>query len=469
MFLKTIHTEGLAHFSYVLGDERRGVCAVIDPRRDVDVYLEVGRTHQVRITHVLETHIHADYVSGSRELAARTGAELYVGAAEVYGFEHRPLRDGDTLSVGGLALRVLHTPGHTPEHVCFLVRGGKGASAPWGLFTGDTLFAGEVGRPDLLGEGTEESLARRLYHSLHDRLIPLGDGIEIHPAHGAGSPCGASIGDRTTSTLGYERIHNPRLQVKSKEEFVGEILGSAPPAPFYYPRMKRINAEGPRVLGCPPPLEPLEPERFREEMQQPDTIVVDAREIEAWGGAHIAGSLNIALRKAFPLWAGWLLRPEQRILLILADPRDADVVQRHLLGVGFETLVGYLRFGMRGWIEAGLPFESTPQMSVHELRERVDDQSEALQVLDVRGDGEWAQGHIPTARHVYAPFLPEQLDNLDRDRPLVTYCGSGYRSSMAASLLEQAGFRQVYNVPGSIAAWTAAGYPLESSGKAPNT
>lgn len=201
MILETVEAEGLAHLSYVLGDESAGVCAVIDPRRDVSVYLDIARTNNCRITHILETHIHADFVSGSRELAAQVGAPIYVGAADEYGFEHKPLRDGDTLPLGSLCLRVLHTPGHTPEHICYRVGGGKGSEEPWGLFTGDTLFAGEVGRPDLLGHGTEEQLARQLYHTLHERLLTLGDEVEIYPAHGAGSPCGGNIGDRKTSTM----------------------------------------------------------------------------------------------------------------------------------------------------------------------------------------------------------------------------------------------------------------------------
>ncbi len=463
MFLETIESAGLAHLSYLIGDESAGEGAVIDPRRDVEVYLELAREHQVRITHILETHIHADFVSGSRELAARTGAPIRVGESEEYGFEHEPLREGDTLELGGVSLRVLHTPGHTPEHVCFLVSGGTGAEEPWGFLTGDTLFAGEVGRPDLIGGGTEEDLARQLYHSLHEKLLPLGDELVIYPAHGKGSPCGASIGDRKTSTLGYERRHNRRLRIEDREEFVREVLSSAPPAPFYYSRVKRINAAGPRVLGGPPAVQPLDAERFREEAEREDTVVVDTREIVAWGGAHIEGSLNIALRKAFPIWVGWLLDPQKRILLVLEDPRDIIEAQRQLLRVGYEEVAGYLRQGMRAWIEAGHPFESTPQLSVHALKARIEKEDDELQVLDVRSDSEWEQGHIPSALHIYAPFLPERLGALDRNRPIATYCGSGYRSSMAASLLERSGFRRVYNIPGSMSAWKAAGYPLEGA------
>jgi hydroxyacylglutathione hydrolase len=461
MILETIETGGLAHLSYLLGDEGAGVCAVIDPRRDVSVYLDVARANNCRITHILETHIHADFVSGSRELASQVGAPVYVGAAEGYGFDHRPLKDGDCLEVGSLRLGVLQTPGHTPEHVCYLVSGGKGSQEPWGLFTGDTLFAGEVGRPDLIGGGSEERLARQLFRTLHEKVLVVGDEAEIYPAHGAGSPCGGNIGDRRTSTIGYERRHNPKLQTHGEDEFVLQVLSDLPPAPFYYPRTKEINAAGPRVLGCLPNLQPLNPQRLQEAMGKPDVVLVDTRAIEAFGGAHLPGALNIALRDEFPIWAGWMLDPEQQVILVLAEEEDVDEVQRHLLRVGIENVGGFLRQGIRSWVEAGLPFERTVQMSVHELKQRIADQRDNLQVLDVRRDDEWEQGHVPGAIHIFAPYLRDRLAGLDRAKPVATYCGSGYRSSIAASLLQRGGFREVFNVPGSMKAWKAAGYPLE--------
>lgn len=458
MLLETVESEGLAHLSYVLGDEDAGVCAVIDPRRDVSVYLEIARSHECRITHILETHIHADFVSGSRELAAQTGAAIYVGAADDYGFEHRPLKEGNTLELGSLCLEVLHTPGHTPEHVCFRVSGGKGSQEPWAVFTGDTLFAGEVGRPDLLGGGTEQRLAGQLFHSLHEKLLCLGDEVEIYPAHGEGSPCGGNIGDRKTSTIGYERLHNPQLQIRDEAEFVQAVLSTLPEPPSYYPRMKRVNAEGPRVLGCMPAVQPLDPGAFRERAAQPGALVLDTREIEAFGGAHIEGALNIALRDEFPIWSGWMLKPEEELLLVLADEAEMEEVQRHLLRIGLESIGGFLRQGMRGWIEAGLPFRRTLQLSVHELHERVTSGKDGLQLLDVRRPDEWERGHIPTARHFFVPHLAEHLEELDRDQPTATYCGSGYRASIAASVLERSGFREVINIPGSMKAWKAAGF-----------
>ena len=474
MIFERIEATGLAHYSYIFGDEEDGVCAVIDPRRDVDVYLARAHHHSARITHILETHVHADFVSGSCELAARSGAPIHVGAKGDYGFAHVGLNEGDALQFGRLALEVLHTPGHTWEHVCFLVSGGAGAQAAWGLFSGDTLFAGEVGRPDIPGETEGKPLARALFRSLHDKVLPLGDELVIYPAHGEGSPCGASIGARRESTLGYERRHNSLLQIEDEDHFVEKLLASLPPVPSYYPRMKKVNADGPPVLGALPFLPPLDAGTFAAEMDQSHTLVLDTREIEAFGGAHIPGSLNIGLREPFPIWAGrildetlpiWagrILPPDYRLLLVTADEQSAAEARTELLRVGYDNVAGYLRKGMRGWTEAGKSFACTPQMSIHELKAHVEDGDE-LQILDVRSDAEWQEDHIPRAQHIHVPDLEENLAQLDRHRPIVTYCGSGYRASIAASILQRHGFEQVYNLPGSITAWKQAGYPLVTS------
>ena len=459
MFLETIEAEGLSHLSYVIGDEAQGVCAVIDPRRDIDVYLDLAHRYEASITHVCETHVHADFVSGSSQLWATTGAAVYVSAAAEYGFTHHALRDGDVIELGAVRLQVLHTPGHTPEHVCLLASGGKGAAEPWGLFSGDTLFAGDVGRPDLLGEGTEEALARQLYRTLHERILPLGDELQIFPAHGRGSPCGGSIGDRRSSTIGYERRHSPRLQASSEDGFVDAALTSLPPAPSYYARLKKLNAAGPPVLDGLPYLRPLDTPSFQQRMTTTGTVIVDTREIEAFGAAHVPGAINLPLRAEFPIWAGWILEAEQPILLVLGHADHLPRVERHLIRIGLDNIQGHLRHGMRGWIEAGLPFERTGQLSVHELEANGHHTSD-LQVVDVRTEEEWKRGHIPGARHIHAPHLVDHLASLNPDKPTATYCGTGYRASIAASLLQRHGFKHVYTVPGSVKAWEHAGYPL---------
>lgn len=462
MFLETVEARGLAHLSYVIGDENAGACAVIDPRRDVQAYMEIAKRYDCNITHILETHIHADFVSGSRELHAFTHAPIYVGAAEGYGFAHHALHDGDTLELGSLELRAMHTPGHTPEHISYVVRGGKGASEPWGLFSGDTLFAGEVGRPDLLGESSQEPLARQLYHSLYVKILALPDGVIVYPAHGAGSPCGANIGDRMTTTIGYERDHNPRLQAKSEEEFVKGILKNLPPWPRYYPRMKKMNAVGPEILGPLPALPLLDADAVREMRDNRHALVVDLRSIEAFGGAHVPGSQNIAMREIeFGIWAGWLLSPDQPVLFV-GDADDVERARIQMLRVGLENMPGALRSGIRGWTETGHEVETLPQMSVHSLHAHLEEESDAWQVVDVRQASEYEAGHIPGAVNLFAPFLPGEPGVLDPDRPTVTYCGSGYRASIAASMLQRHGFREVYSIPGSLMAWTAAGYPVEN-------
>ncbi|MDF2441084.1 MAG: hydroxyacylglutathione hydrolase [Abditibacteriota bacterium] len=463
MLLETVESKGLAHLSYVLGDDNQGMCIVIDPRRDVSIYLDIARRNNCRITHIFETHIHADFVSGARELAAQSGAQIVGGVSDAYGFELHQAQDGETFSLGQLTIKVLATPGHTPEHISLLVSGGKGSHKPWAVFTGDTLFAGEVGRPDLLGAGSEQALARSLFHSLHDVLFQLGDEVEIYPAHGSGSPCGGSIGDRLTSTIGYERLNLPKAQIKDEDEFMSTVLADLPPAPLYYPRMKKINAQGATVLGCMRNLPPLDADRFDEARREGNTQIVDTREIEAFGGAHISGALNIALREEFPVWSGWMLRPDQKLLLVLTDEGDLDAVQRHLLRIGIENVVGFLRHGMRGWIEAGKPFETLPQTSVHTLKRQLDSGS-GLKVLDVRQDGEWKAGHIQGATHIFVPELVEAPLPFAADEPVAVYCGSGYRASIAASVLQARGFQNVSTVPGSIKAWKGAGYELTKDG-----
>jgi len=456
MLLETIESKGLAHLSYVVGDENEGICAVIDPRRDVSVYIDIARRNNCRITYIFETHIHADFVSGGLELAAQTGAQIVGGVSKEYAFDVHQAQDGETFELGGITLGVLHTPGHTPEHISLSIKGGKGSREMWGVFTGDTLFAGEVGRPDLLGGGSEEKLARQLFQSLRDKLFNLGDEVEIYPAHGSGSPCGGSIGDRLTSTIGYERMHQAKAQIESEDVFVKAVLKNLPPAPAYYPRMKKINAAGAGVLGCLRNLPPLDPQKFADVALNDNVLIVDTREIEAFGGGHMEGAMNIALRDEFPVWSGWMLKPEQTILLVLDNENDVDLVQRHLLRIGIENVAGFLRKGMRGWFEAGMPFETLPQLSVQELRTQQND----LQILDVRARGEWESGYIAGAQHAFVPEVAEYSVRLDKSNPIAVYCGSGYRASIAASVLQALGFENVLNVPGSMKAWTAAGYPV---------
>jgi hydroxyacylglutathione hydrolase len=456
VIFETVRTDGLAHLSYLIGDRSLGQAAVIDPRRDVAVYLKLARQHQLTITHVLETHIHADFVSGSRELAARTGtAKIYVSAegGAHYGFAHEPLRDGARVELGSVTLTAMHTPGHTPEHMAYLaLTKGK----PWGFFSGDFLFADSVGRPDLLGAAQTPGLARSLFRSLRTALAPLPDAVPLYPAHGAGSPCGANICDRQ-STIGHERRHNPALQFTDESAFIDWVLGTAPPMPRYYPRMKRINAQGPEVLGGLPKVEWLEPAEFRRRLRAGKLQLVDNRQMLAFGGGHIEGAWNLGPRAELSLWAGWMLDEALPIALVLSRDEDLPEVQRQLLRVGFTTFAGCLKGGMEAWVTAGLPVQALNQIPVHELNKRLPPRD--FQLLDVRTPHEWDEGRLQGARYQFLGELPQKLKDLDRDRPVIVYCASGYRSSLAASILQARGFTAVANVPGGYGAWTATGFP----------
>jgi hydroxyacylglutathione hydrolase len=459
LVLEQINAEGLAHLSYLVGDDKAGVAAVIDPRRDINIYLQRARELGVRITHILETHIHADFVSGAHELKARTNAPIYGGKSDDYQFELCQLSEGDELQMGNVTLRALHTPGHTPEHVSFLITDAKQGKEPFGLFTGDTVFNLDVGRPDLLGGSTEQKLATQLYHSLFDKIVPLGDRIEIYPSHGAGSACGKSIGDRRQSTIGNEKRFSPAFQDRSEAEFVKWILGGMPEPPRFYARLKKLNAQGAPVRGDVPILPPLSAMEFQQQMQSENTVVVDARSILAFGGGHIPGAINIALRPEFPNWIGWMLEPEQRILLVLESERGVQLASEQLFRLGYDNVVGYLHDGMTSWQNAGLPLVQVGEWTVHELNAHRNDAN--LTVLDVRGDDEYKHGKVPGAKHIYVPHLTEHLGELDRSKAIVTYCGSGYRASIAASILQKNGFQNVINVPGSWLAWKAAELPIE--------
>ncbi|TWT94850.1 Beta-lactamase hydrolase-like protein [Botrimarina colliarenosi] len=459
MILERVQTEGIAELSYVIGDDATGTVAVIDPRADVEVYLEIARRRKLSITHIFETHIHADLVSGACELRARArNAAIFVsveGDAE-YSFDHEEVRDGDQFEFGSVVLTARHTPGHTPEHMVYEASEKKRAPTPFAVFTGDALFVNSAGRPDLLGSGEAKELAGKLYDTLYDYFLKLDDEVIIFPAHGAGSPCGASIGDRLESAIGYERRFNPFLQYHGREEFKEYALSTAPPEPTYYQRMKKLNARGPEVLGNLPGVSALPPEAFQAALENSANIVLDTRHMLAYGGGHIRGALNFGNLPELSIWAGWLLDPESPLLLILDSDDDIDQVVRLLLRTGFCKYAGYLVGGMTAWDNAGLPLEETDQVTVHQLKSDAD----RYQIIDVRTPEEWEGGRIPGAKHLFLPEVEKRSDELDRANPVAVYCNSGYRASIGASLLQKRGF-DVHNIPGSWQAWTNADYPVE--------
>jgi hydroxyacylglutathione hydrolase len=359
-----VFTDGLAHLSYLIGDKAAGVAAVIDPRRDVDVYVDLARSRGLTITHVLETHIHADFVSGTCELVDATGtatAHVSVAGGARYGFAHKGLRDGSRIELGSVVLTARHTPGHTPEHLAFFAANAEHPEKPFAVFSGDCLFADSVGRPDLLGADQAKKLAKALFRSLHDVFLQADDDVLVYPAHGAGSPCGADIGDRLVTSIGYERKNNPALQIRDEAEFVEFVLHSSPPEPRYYQRMKKLNARGPDLLGGMPACPPLQPEEFEKARHGRAVRLVDNRDMLAFGGGHIPGAINIGPKPMLSIWAGWFFDDEHELLLVLPEPSRLKEVLSQFARVGCTRFRGYLAPGMEGWLEAGMEVEKLDQ------------------------------------------------------------------------------------------------------------
>jgi glyoxylase-like metal-dependent hydrolase (beta-lactamase superfamily II)/rhodanese-related sulfurtransferase len=461
MFFKQFYLSCLAHASYMIGSE--GEAAVVDPQRDVEQYIVESAAQGLKIKYVIETHLHADFVSGHCELAARTGAEIIYSRHANAAFPHRAVRDGDEINVGRVTLRFMETPGHTPESMSVLVIDRDVSVEPQKVLTGDTLFIGDVGRPDLsVARGhTAEAMAAALYESLHDKLLKLDDAVEVFPAHGAGSMCGRNISKETSSTIGQQRKFNYALAAMPKDEFVRMMTTKMPAAPTYFSRDAEINRIGAPALEALPRLESLTPGAF-ESLMQRGALVLDVRAAAVYGERHIQGSLNVGLGGQFASWAGSLIAPEMSLILVAENGSKAEEAVLRLARVGLENVRGFLQGGMDAWLQAGHATSTIPQITVAELRRRMQEETD-LQIVDVRRPAEYESGHVPHAR--LAPLSELQadpLDWLDPARPVAVICAGGYRSSAATSLLESRGFRQLFNVTGGTSAYVEAGYPVET-------
>jgi hydroxyacylglutathione hydrolase len=453
MYFKQFYLGCLAQASYMIGS--KGEAAVVDPRRDVEAYLEEAGREGLKIKHVIETHLHADFVSGHRELAARTGAKIYFGARAQAKFDCVAVREGDEVVLGDVTLRFLETPGHTPESLSVLVIDRAKSQEPEAVLTGDTLFIGDVGRPDLLGaKMSAQELAGMLYDSLHEKLLRLPDSVAVYPAHGAGSLCGRNISSETSSTIGQQRRFNYALQPMAREEFVRMMTTDLPEAPPYFSRDVRLNREGPANLSELPDPPALPPDAV-EAMRQAGAVILDTRPAAQYATGHVPGSLNIGLGGQFASWAGSLIAPEKPIVLITEDEDHVAEARTRLARVGLENVGGYLAGGLLAWHESGRPVATTDQISVDELRHRIA-QDEVGQLVDVRRPGEWQAGHIAQARHLPLNQLAERAAELDRGKPVTAICAGGYRSSIATSLLEQQGCARIVNVVGGMTAWNNA-------------
>ncbi len=457
LFLEKVKSEGLSHLSYILG--HKGQAVVIDPRRDGQVYLDIARRRGCRITHIFETHRNEDYVIGSRDLAERTGAAIHHGEGIDWGYG-QDVAEGDEVSFGAGVLRVLQTPGHTFESISLVLEDRNSGDGPLAVFTGDALFLGDVGRTDFFPDRARE-VAGLLYDSIFEKLLPLGDHVLLYPAHGAGSVCGAGMAKREFSTLGYERLHNPAIQVSDREAFIERKVAETHDKPPYFKKMEEYNQRGnaPSMPALPWPT-PLSAEALWD-LASDGATVLDTRSVEAYASANIGGSLSIPLEMV-PSFAGWFLDYDKPILLVPEQPGDVETAVRYLVRIGFDRVEGFLAESMEDWETSGLPFESVSPVGARDLRARLD-RNEEFTLLDVRDQGEYASNHVPQATHIPLKELDGRVDELPPDRPVVTFCGSGRRAMIAASLLKRRGFEQVGDNLGSMAAWASVDGPTKQA------
>jgi hydroxyacylglutathione hydrolase len=457
LYFEQFYLGCLAHASYLIGSEGEGV--VVDPQRDVDIYMQAAAEHGLKIRHIFETHLHADFVSGHKELAARTGAQIYIGTAAGAKFPHVPLVDGFELRFGHARIHVLETPGHTLESICLVVTDEEKSAQPWAVLTGDTLFIGDVGRPDLSTTHTPVQLAGLLYDSLHNKLMKLPDEVIVYPAHGAGSLCGRNMRAERSSTIGTERLTNYALQIPSRDEFVTQLTTNLPARPDYFLKDAEINRQGATALTEMPPLPGLSAAQVGALIAD-GTPALDVRPAEKFAVGYIPGSINIALSGQFATWAGTILGVAARPILIADTQEEIDEARVRLSRVGIDGEPGYLTGGIAEWSQAGFPLSTVAQITVQELRSQAG--GKEIQVLDVRREAEWNSGHLEGAELCPLDKFAVQLPWLSKSTPVMVHCKSGYRSMIACSLLQKAGYDAVTNVSGGFDAWTQAQYPVVS-------
>jgi hydroxyacylglutathione hydrolase len=461
MYFKQFYLGCLAQASYLIASD--GEAAVVDPQRDVDQYLEEATAKDLKIKYVIETHLHADFVSGHRELAERTGAEIVFGAKAEAAFPHRSVYDGDEIKIGQVVLRILETPGHTPESISILVIDAAASSEPQKILTGDTLFVGDVGRPDLAGgKGYSPAMmAAMMYDTLHNKLLPLADSVEVYPAHGAGSLCGKNMSQDTSSTIGEQRKLNYALQPMSKDTFVRMMTLELPEAPAYFSKDAEINRAGASALAEIASPKTLGPDELKQ-LQAEGAVVLDVRPAAIFGAGHLAGSINIGLAGQFAIWAGSLIPIGKPIVIVAASAEQAHEAVMRLARVGHESVVGFIPSDGAPWQIAELELDNVPQITVAELDELIKNEPE-LQIIDVRRPGEFAGGHVPGAIHSQLLGLEQNVTKLpfDPHKPTAVVCAGGYRSSAASSILQQHGYSNLRNVTGGTSAWVNAGYTVE--------
>jgi hydroxyacylglutathione hydrolase len=458
MIVDRIFTPGLAQVAYLVADDAAGVVAVIDPRRDVEVYEAWAAARGLRISAILETHVHADFVSGAPELARRTGAPVYAGRLGASEFPHVAVDDGDEVAVGALILRALWTPGHTPEHIAWLLVDPAVRPEPLALFSGDVLFVGEVGRPDLLGATHTDDLVEQLYVTISQRLAPLLDDVVVYPGHTAGSACGKKIGDAPQTTMGAERRTNYAFAATDRADFVAKVMVGMPTPPAYYPVMKRVNKVGATPVATLADGVAMSPAEV-EAAQAAGARVLDVRMPEAFAGGHIRAAINVGLRSDFMAWVGWIATYDQDIVVVAESAEDAATVRHELRRIGLDRFAGWLDGGMPAWIASGRPVAKLLTVDVDEVARGLETRIHDCVLVDVRSEGEVAAGHAPGMASPASVVLRTGELPVGEAGRIGIICGSGYRSSVVASLLLAQGEERVVNVRGGMAAWLNAGLP----------
>jgi glyoxylase-like metal-dependent hydrolase (beta-lactamase superfamily II)/rhodanese-related sulfurtransferase len=451
MYFEQFYLGCLSHASYMFASD--GEAVVVDPQRDVEIYLKAAEENKLSIRHIFETHLHADFVSGHQELAARTGAKIYIGAQADATFPHVAVKDSFQLQVGTISITALETPGHTAESICLVIADEEQSRDPWAVFTGDTLFIGDVGRPDLSKRHTPAELAGMLYDNLHNKILKLPNNVLVYPAHGAGSLCGRNMRAERVSTIGTERLTNYALQIQGRDQFIRQLTSNLPVRPEYFLQDAEINRAGAPALSDLETLSPMNPAELKALLED-GGIALDVRPAEQFAIGHVPGSVNIALGGQFASWAGALLGLAARPVLIAESQQEIDEARVRLARVGLEGACAYLKGGVEAWARAGLPLTTISQIGVDDLSLRL--RAEPMQVLDVRREPEWDAGHIEDAQWWPLDNFRVAPPEIDRNTMVAVHCKGGYRSMIACSLLRRAGFEKVVNVVGGFDAWQQA-------------
>jgi hydroxyacylglutathione hydrolase len=458
MYFNQIAVDGMGCLSYAIGCPRARAMAVVDPKRDIQEYLTIAREEGMQITHVINTHLHADHVSGDQELRLATGADIYIHESAPVEYTHQDLKEGDIFEIGAAKIEVLHTPGHTPNSVSLLVTDRVRSEEPQMLLTGDLLFVGDIGRPDLPGAEILDEQVENLYQSLYVKLADYPDHLEVFPAHGEGSLCGRGMSAKKSSTLGYERRANPMLGFSSFEAFKADVMSAFPVRPKSFSHIIQTNLQGAATLDACPMDKRLTPRQF-EEMMADGAVIIDARDSAAFGGFHIPGSINIGFEKQLANWVGMVVDPNAEIILVVDDREDYDRMVTELHRIGYDLIFGYLSGGIMAWLMSGRAVDQLEQTSPQQLKSQLEKSN--IRIIDVRTPAEWDGGRIKWAEHFpLSDILDDKFPEAATDETLVLQCGSGYRSNIAASIMKQAGYTNAKSMAGGIFAWSNAGFPV---------